>query len=259
MKRFPSIAYAPSLVSLCFAELVGTFFFTFIESMIVVTSGDIVDEAMSLDRVVVIAIGGGLVYYGLLYLTMTITDGHGCYLHPGLTFSLIAVDLFLQVPVGLEVFVGLVCIALQLTAATLGSLGARYCVPNPDQGAERMGISQPNLGSDDGQVWCMELILSLFFALVVMSVRSNETRRSSVLIAVSYMATRLLSFPLSFSTLNPARSLGPYAASGFTGSPGFLWIDFSAPFIGCVLGSIVFYILKYDTLATGMLQGRSSS
>eukprot|EP00471_Norrisiella_sphaerica_P006165 CAMPEP_0184488950 /NCGR_PEP_ID=MMETSP0113_2-20130426/13980_1 /TAXON_ID=91329 /ORGANISM="Norrisiella sphaerica, Strain BC52" /LENGTH=178 /DNA_ID=CAMNT_0026872091 /DNA_START=172 /DNA_END=705 /DNA_ORIENTATION=- len=178
---------------------------------------------MSLDRVIVIALGGGFLYYGLLALSMTLSGGSGCYLHPGLTCSLVATDLFLKVPVYNEVRVGLISILLQISGATIGSIAAYYSLPDTDVGVEQMGIGQPNLGISDMQLWSLELGLSIFFAMVVLSARSNETRRSSILIGMAYTATTLLAFPLAFSTLNPARSLAPVVASGFTNGTAYVW------------------------------------
>mmetsp|Transcript_6194 Transcript_6194/g.11464 ORF Transcript_6194/g.11464 Transcript_6194/m.11464 type:complete len:253 (+) Transcript_6194:509-1267(+) len=248
MRWFPAIAFAPDYVTLYLTETLGTFFFVFGESLLVEATGKMENETLELNRILVIALGGGFIYYALLYLTMTFTEGHGCYLNPALTSSLIAIDLFLQVPVENEIVAGLVCIILQFCGGALGSLAARNCFPNPDFGAEKMGISQPNLGSSVGQMWTIELILSLVFALVVMSVRSNENRRSSFLIAFGYVASRLVAFPLTFSTLNPARSFAPVVSSGFTDGTQDIWVDLTAPIVGSALAAIVFYFLNHDTL-----------
>jgi aquaporin Z len=203
---------------------------------------------MDMDRVVAIALAGGFLYYVLLYLTMTFTDGHGCYLHPGLTVSLLTVDLFLQVSVKKELFVAALCIVLQCLGGALGSWAARLCIPDPDDGVELMGIARPNLGTGIGQLWTIELVLALLLALVVLSVRSNEHRRSSLVIGFAYMCIRLLAFPLSFSTLNPARSLAPVLSSRLRNGTGYIFIELTAPVVGCALGAIVFYALNHDTL-----------
>uniref|UniRef100_A0A7S2TQ54 Aquaporin n=1 Tax=Lotharella oceanica TaxID=641309 RepID=A0A7S2TQ54_9EUKA len=90
----------------------------------------------------------------------------------------------------------------------------------------------------------------MLFSLVVMSVRSNENRRSSLVIAFAYVALRLFAFSLTFSTLNPARSMGPVAASGFTDGTGHLWVEWTAPVVGSALGAIGFYFFNSDTLST---------
>ena len=218
------------------------------QSLVVAGTGDATNESMDLDRVVTVAVAGGFVYFSMLHLTMTLTDGHGAYLNPALTVALISVDLFLQASIRRELIVATITIAFQCMGGWLGSIAARQCVPNPDTGAEIMGISQPNLGTGVYQMWTIELILASFFALVVLSVRCNESRRSSLVISFAFTAVRLIAFPLTGSTMNPARSLGPVASSAFGRGVDYVAVEITAPVCGSCLAAILFYFLNADSL-----------
>jgi glycerol uptake facilitator-like aquaporin len=82
-------------------------------------------------------------------------------------------------------------------------------------------------------------------AFVLLAVRMNEERKSSVLVAGAFALVRLLSLPLSGGYANPARSLGHCAAASFAPlCRNFLWIYTSAPFVGGLLATFSFWALR---------------
>jgi aquaporin Z len=103
-----------------------------------------------------------------------------------------------------------------------------------------VGVSFPNLGESSVRGFLLEVILSFFFVLVVLSVRLNERRHSSFILAFAYTTVRLISFPLTGGSLNPARVLAHSIVGTYF---YYFWISFIAPLIGALLGTVSFLLL----------------
>ena len=115
-------------------------------------------------------------------------------------------------------------------------------------GVERTGISFPNLGESLARAWVLETLLSFFLILVVLSVRSNEKRHSSFLLAFAYIACRLVVFPLTGGTLNVARSFGHAVAAGGVQAWKYIWVSFLAPLLGGFMAAATFLFLHHREL-----------
>jgi glycerol uptake facilitator-like aquaporin len=132
--------------------------------------------------------------------------------------------------------------------ACAGALLLLASVPGVLNGVERTGISFPNLGESLGRAFVLEAVLSYFLILVVLSVRSNEKRHSSLLLAFAYIACRLVAFPLTGGTLNVARSFGHAVAGGGIASWKYIWVSFLAPILGAGLATSTFLFLHHREL-----------
>ena len=87
----------------------------------------------------------------------------------------------------------------------------------------------------DGQLFVLEIILSLILMLVILSV-SFHAKETGLLAGVAIGAViafeALFAGPVSGASMNPARSLGPAILAGEMHS---LWVYLIAPIIGAVL------------------------
>ena len=86
----------------------------------------------------------------------------------------------------------------------------------------------------------LQVIFNIFFVFVVLSVRNNENKKSSLILAFCMMACRLVLFPSSSSTLNPARALA-HAVVG--DGMKYFWLFFLAPLTGATVGTLLFVFM----------------
>ena len=173
-----------------------------------------------------------------------------------LTVSLCGLDIFIDKRDNIS-RLGLVAVTIgaQFAGSLFGALLLPQTFPGALLGLEKAGAAQivyPVAAGLSGgmtvfSAFVLSAILSAFFVVTVLSVRSNEERNSSWMIVFSYAALRLVSLPLTFDTLNPARS---FAHGVVAGGVYFemAWVFCLAPFVGSVLGTCVFIILNRHTL-----------
>jgi len=202
--------WSRSLLNQSFSELIGSLLFTFVGISAIAVTGNIDAEALTSTRIVSIALLDGFLYYLLINLTMRLSDLDGGYCNPTITFSLALMDtIFAWKDLGAYFFRAFILIAMQIGGACLGALLVLVCIPNPLNGSEKLGFSHPTFGTSSLSAFLIEAILGFFLTMVILGTRRHETRRSSILIAFSYVSIRLLSYPLSGGFVNPARSFGP--------------------------------------------------
>jgi len=239
----------PSLLAILFTEFLGAMLFTYVGGGSVAVTGVVENEAINCMRTVTIAVIDGFAFYALIFLTMKLSHGQGGYYNPAVTISLVLVDLYLDTSSWRR---HLTRWALYLVAQILGGItGALLImgsVPGVLNGVERTGISFPNLGESLGRAFVLESLLSFFLILVVLSVRSNEKRHSSLLLGFAFMAVRLVCFPLTGGSLNFARSFGHAVAAGGIESWKYIWVSFLGPMLGAGLATSTFLFLHHREL-----------
>jgi len=235
-----------NLPALLFSEFLACMLFVFFGGAIVAITGDITSEGFTCSRVITVAVTDGLIFYALVYLTMKLGGGRGGYFNPSLTFALAMVDLYLDKNWCLHAARAFAHVMAQTLGGFVGALLILATIPNVLSGLEKTGAPVPNFGETSGSVFLLSFFLSFFLVLVVLTVRSNEERKSSLIIAFAYIALRLLAFPLSFDTLNPARSFAHAVVSGkFTYLATYLF----APIFGAACATA--YILFMHTRDLG--------
>jgi len=244
------ITDGPSWVAIHFAEFLGCLLFTYVGGGAVSVTGVVENEAVNCTRAVTIAMVDGFLFYALIFLTMKLTHGQGGYYNPSITFALALTDTYLDPQGWRKHFIRLGTFAIsQLMGAIIGALLILASVPGIlTNGVERTGISFPNLGESLGRAFVLESLLSFFLILVVLSVRSNEKRHSSFLLAFAYICCRLVIFPLTGGTLNVARSFGHTIAAGGIQAWKYIWVSALAPMLGGFLAAATFLFLHHREL-----------
>jgi len=181
--------------------------------------------------------------FGLTVATLAATLGHvsGCHINPAVTTGLLA---------GRKM--GLVRAALYMVAQTFGGiLGAGILwafTTNEGSGAALRGSSglgstvlHENLSSVQGFV--IEFVISLILVLVVFGAVADEEASKSVLgspplaIGLAITACHLFAVPLTGSSMNPARTLGPAV---ITGNWKNLWVYWAAPLSGGAAAGLLY-------------------
>ncbi|MCB1255518.1 MAG: aquaporin Z [Microthrixaceae bacterium] len=91
-----------------------------------------------------------------------------------------------------------------------------------------------------------EIVLTGMFVIVILGVTTKAAAKAQAAIGIGLMLTliHLIAIPITNTSVNPARSLGPALFEGGT-ALGQLWLFIVAPVIGGALGAIVW------KLATG--------
>jgi aquaporin Z len=124
-------------------------------------------------------------------------------------------------------------IAVTAVFATIGNAPATYAA----NGYGSLSMINASLTS----VLIIEVVLTAFFLIVIMgSTRANAPAGFAPLsIGLALTAIHLMSIPVSNTSVNPARSLGPAVFAGGEALTQ-LWVFWVAPIVGAVIGALIY-------------------
>ena len=98
-------------------------------------------------------------------------------------------------------------------------------------------------GVDTGQAFFGEVLFTAVFVILILSVtKGGFAKQAFMAISLGYAAIHFIGVPLTGASVNPARSLAP-ALLGEGGDNGDLWIYLTAPFLGALVGWIVYKVI----------------
>lgn len=173
---------------------------------------------------------------GITVMVLARSIGHisGGHYNPAVTLGLVAGGRF---PIGDAVpYIVAQCLgAIAATAvfATIGNAPASYAA----NGYGDLSMIKAGLVS----VFLIEALLTAFFLIVIMgSTRASAPAGFAPLsIGLTLTAIHLMSIPVSNTSVNPARSLGPalFAGGEYLGQ---IWLFWVAPILGAVVGAIIY-------------------
>jgi aquaporin Z len=173
---------------------------------------------------------------GITVMVLARSIGHvsGGHYNPAVTLGLVAGGRF---PIGDAVpYIVAQCLgAIAATAvfAAIGNAPASFAA----NGYGDLSMIKASLGS----VFLIEALLTAFFLIVIMgSTRASAPAGFAPLsIGLTLTAIHLMSIPVSNTSVNPARSLGPALFAGGEYLTQ-IWVFFAAPIIGAVVGAIIY-------------------
>jgi aquaporin Z len=180
--------------------------------------------------------------FGLTVLTMAYAIGpiSGCHLNPAVTFGLWAAKRF----EGKDV---LPYIAAQCVGAVLGA-GILYLIASGAPGfdvaagfaANGFDAHSPG-GYNLRAAFLCELVMTFMFVVVILGATDHRAPAGFAPIAIGLCLTliHLISIPVTNTSVNPARSLGPALFAG-DWAVGQLWLFWAAPIAGAILGAVVY-------------------
>ena len=180
--------------------------------------------------------------FGLTVLTMAYAIGpiSGCHLNPAVTFGLWANGRF----DGKNV---MPYVAAQCIGAVLGA-GVLYLIATGQNGFDAAagfaanGYAEHSPGgfSLRAAVLC-ELVMTFMFMMVILGATDRRAPAGFAPIAIGLCLTliHLISIPVTNTSVNPARSLGP-AVFGPDWAMGQLWMFWLVPIAGAVLAGVVY-------------------
>jgi aquaporin-4 len=213
-------------------EFLGTFFYTFLAGVVTVMSLSASHGGLKLSNGLTVALLDGFVYYALVNLTMKLSYQTSGYLNPALSFALCAVNMASNWSVW-HVIRTFACWVMQITGALLGVF-AVSALSSTESGAAKL-----NLGVTALSALGLSIILSTFLTFVILAVRANEGRMSSLVLCFAYTAVRCLAFLAYNGSLNGARAL---AHAVVPGRWEYVWIDWAGSFLGATIGALCFLV-----------------
>jgi aquaporin Z len=219
-----------------FAELIGTF------SLVLFGCGTAVIAGTS----VVGPAGAGLlgisIAFGFAVVAMAYTIGgiSGCHINPAVT-----VGVYMAGRMDAKDAIGYIisqCIGAILGAAVL------YLIVS---GRPEFVMSEWGLGSNGwgegylGQynvvsAFVIETVMTFLFLMVILAVTSKygNSTMAGLAIGVTLMLIHLVAIPVTGTSVNPARSLGPAIFAGGN-ALAQLWLFFVAPILGAIIAALV--------------------
>ncbi len=204
----------------CAAEFIGTF------GLVFAGTGAIMVNEMSSGQIGHLGIA---LTFGLIVMAMIYSLGHisGAHINPAVTIAFAFAKRFpwKDVPIYCLVQIaGAICASL-LLRAILGSHA-------------NMGATLP--AGSDGQSFVLEILLTFFLMLVVMSVATDVRavgHAAAIAIGATVALEAIFAGPITGASMNPARSFGP-ALAGSTWDNQ--WIYMTAPIIGAAIAALLY-------------------
>jgi aquaporin Z len=191
--------------------------------------------------VVATALAFGIVLLALAYTLGPVT---GCHVNPAVTLGvLLAGRMKLAEAAGYWIgqFAGGIAGALVLW----GVLGASplYSRSHTGLGADGWGAaSMINIGA--GGAFLTEVILTAVFVFVILVVtgKSGNAATAGLIIGLTLTVVHLIGIPITGTSVNPARSLGPALIVGGS-SLSQVWLFIVAPLAGAAVAAAMHYLI----------------
>jgi aquaporin Z len=187
--------------------------------------------------VVVTALAFGLVLLALVYALGAIS---GCHVNPAVTLGFLAAR---RIPLGEAIqywvaqIVGAIVGALVLWGMFNGAQG--YSVDKQGLGADGFG-SASMVHLNAAGAFLAEVVLTFLFVFVVLTVTRKAAwpQLGGVAIGLALTTVHLIGIPLTGTSVNPARSIGPALFVGGT-ALSQLWLFIVAPLVGGLAAALV--------------------
>ena len=197
------------------AETVGTFILVLGGSMSILAVQSTAGPVMA-----VVPFGFGLSLLAAIYAVGHVSGGH---FNPAVTLAMwldkrTSFSDLIGYWIG-QVVGGAVAAAIVLIASSRAGVFSTNTYPG-----EGVGL---------GVAFLAEFVLSLIFVLVILASSSKAPAMAGLVIPLTLVAVHLAGIPVSGSSVNPARTLGPALVGGIDSS---LWIYMVAPLAGAVIG-----------------------
>ena len=232
------------------AEFIGTFWLVLGGCGSAVLAASFTAKGAAIDNDTLFPLGIGLVgvsfAFGLTVLTMAYAIGHisGCHLNPAVSFGLWACKRFS----GSEL---LPYIVSQVLGAIAGA-GVLYLIAsgksgfniNPDAAGvfatNGFGNHSPG-GFSLAACFITEVVLTFIFLLVILGATDSRSPKGFAGLPIGFALTliHLISIPVTNTSVNPARSLGPALIVGGT-ALGQVWLFWVAPILGALAAGFLY-------------------
>jgi aquaporin Z len=186
--------------------------------------------------------------FGLTVLTMAYTVGHisGGHFNPAVTAGLWAGGRFSGgdiIPYWVAQVLGAIAAAAVLYVIASGRDGFSLAGGFASNGYGELSPGKYGLAA------CLvtEILATFFFLMVILGSTARKAPPGFAPIAIGFALTliHLITIPVTNTSVNPARSIGPalFAGGAYVGE---LWLFIAAPLVGAVLAGLVSRMLQAD-------------
>ena len=204
------------------AEAVGTFILVALGSMSIIAVG----ASTTSPSLVVIPIGFGLGLLAAIAVSGHVSGGH---FNPAVTLGAL-LDKRIDVADAVSYVIAQVLGAVAASGFILALTGRREFV-----------VATKNMpGISDMGAFAVEVVLTAIFIAVILTVTKRAAEHAMMVIPLTLLAIHAVGIPFSGASVNPARALGPALVSTDFAA---IWIYLTAPFVGAVLGWLVYRVL----------------
>ncbi len=184
--------------------------------------------------------------FGVVVLVMVYAIGpiSGCHINPAITLSMwIAKKISAKDTIS---YIIVQCIGAVLGAGVLLLIASGmpgYSIAQNGLGQNGYDASSP-AGFTLIAGFLAEVVLTFFFILVIFGATSEEAPKGFAGIAIGFtlFIIHLVGIPITGTSVNPARSIGPAVFVGGT-AMAQLWMFVVAPIIGGIIAAIVWMVL----------------
>jgi aquaporin Z len=219
----------PDIVKRLAAELLGTFVLVLFGSFAIFSAnfGNVNAEGIPMPQgtpVLIIAFGFGLGLLVALYAFGEVSGGH---FNP-------AVSLAMWIDKRLDSMSFLLYMIAQISGAVLASL-ATMAAFSQDFVASTATVPNLALGVSDTDAFLLEALFTALFIAVILKVTKSGAFAGTVFIAIAFtlLIIHVVLVPLTGTSVNPARTLGPaIVGDNYTS----IWVYMIAPMVGSIIG-----------------------
>ena len=217
------------------AEFIGTF------SLVLFGCGSAAIAGVNLPAISGIGLLGISIAFGFAVVAMAYAIGgiSGCHINPAVTIGVLAAG-------KMEVKDAIWYIIAQCLGAILGA-GVLYLIqtgkPGFTMGEWALGSNGWGEGYLGGyntlSAFIIEMVMTFLFIFVILGTTSKfgNGAMAGLAIGVTLMLIHLVTIPVTGTSVNPARSLGPALFAGGK-ALSQLWLFFVAPIIGALLAAM---------------------
>ena len=179
--------------------------------------------------------------FGLSIVAMAYIIGNvsGCHINPAVSLAA-----FIDKRISGRVFVGYVI--SQVVGAIVGAalLFAMSGIAGIDL-TNGLGTNLAGGAGGVGDALLIEVILTFIFVLTILGVTADSSKGAvaGIVIGLTLTFVHIVGIPLTGTSVNPARSIGPAIFAGGAALAD-LWIFIVAPFVGAALAALVYKLFR---------------
>jgi aquaporin Z len=184
--------------------------------------------------------------FGLILLALVYTIGpiSGCHVNPAVTFGFVLsgrMELSEAIGYWIAQFIGGIVGAVILWAIVSGAPG--WSAHAVGLGADGYG-SNSMIGIGAGGAFAAEVVLTFIFVLIVLGATSRIGSPAVAGLAIGFglACVHLVGIPLTGTSVNPARALGPAIIVGSSALKQ-VWVFIVAPLVGGGLAALLYRFL----------------
>ena len=173
--------------------------------------------------------------FSIIAMAYVIGNISGCHINPAVSLAML-----LRKKLSVVDFIGYIIAQIAGAVAGAGLIKLLLSFDLKDM----TGALGANGVANAGGVWgalVVEIILTFIFILVILGVTADESKASvaGIVIGLTLTFVHIVGIPLTGTSVNPARSIGPALFAGGDALTN-LWVFIAGPLIGAVLAFLVY-------------------